>query len=587
MPLSGRAREWGLVAVGLAVAAIPRLPALRLPLLDTDAGFRQAQTALTARVFHEQGISLLHYQTPVLGAPWTIPFEFPLFQAAAALLIDAGVAPDTAVRTTALVCFLGTAALLYGLVRHVAGRIAAAVAFVAFVSSPFSIVWSRAALIEFLATAGAIGWLWAGIVWRDRRGGLLWAAAVAAGCVAMIVKVSTGVFIVLPLLAYRSRSGRRLDPWLAGLIALPILAGAWWTRYADRLNAGTPAGPAVRAGNHFLNWGAPDVRKPVTIRLHSSFYATMLDRLWLLAGLGLVLLAVSLVGIRRTRQPRFWGAVALAGVTEVLVFANLHFIHDYYQAAVAPLVSALVGVGGCLVWQRVRTLPHAAPAAVLAAAVAIAVPLAATRGYWLPTYDSLDPAQSVQLVASIDAHSRPDQLVAVMSPSLGWNPQVFYYAHRRGQMMPVYVITDALPVRLRRQGYTHFFSADPATDPLWTMGAWRWVGAVDAGVYRTATERSGLGPVVAAAGAGALPPGRSLIVHPRTLRCGRTLSLSPGRGEAWLQFAPAPRDARLLVSPSPLPVRRVVVLRGSRLTIGCEGVSAVRVLAAHDVVAQH
>jgi len=260
---TARAREAALVAVALVVAALPRLPALRLPLLDTDAGFRQAQTALTTRAFHEQGISLLHYQTPVLGAPWTIPFEFPLFQAAAALLIDAGVAPDTAVRTTALVCFLLTATLLYGLVRHVSNRVAAGVALVSFVSSPFSIVWSRAALIEFLATAGAVGWLWAGVAWRDDRRWWQWALAVIAGAVGTLVKISTGAFMVLPLLAYRS-TRRRLDPWFGGLLLLPLLAGAWWTRYADRLNAKTPAGPAVRSGSHFLDWGAPDVRRPVS-----------------------------------------------------------------------------------------------------------------------------------------------------------------------------------------------------------------------------------------------------------------------------------------------------------------------------------
>jgi hypothetical protein len=43
-------------------------------------GFRQTQTALTSYyMLHGEG-SFLNYETPVLGAPWSIPFEFPLYQ---------------------------------------------------------------------------------------------------------------------------------------------------------------------------------------------------------------------------------------------------------------------------------------------------------------------------------------------------------------------------------------------------------------------------------------------------------------------------------------------------------------------------
>jgi len=270
---------------------------------------------------------------------------------------------------------------------------------------------------------------------------------------------------------------------------------------------------------------------------------------------------------------------------EVLTFANLHYIHDYYQAAVAPLVSALVGVGGCLVWDRVRGRRLALPAAATTAALAVALPLVATRHYWRPTYDRQDPARVVQLVAAIDRYSRPNELVAVASPALGWNPQVFYYAHRRGQMMPVYVLTPALPDRLRAQGYHIFFSAEPDTDPLWTMRAWPYVGAVAPGVYRTSTSFSHA-PAVAGPRA-SVRTGRAMLPHAVELRCGRTLSLTPPHRAVLLRLAPAPQDARLLVDPSPLPVRSNVLVRGARVTIGCAGTSAVRVLTANDVIAEH
>ena len=73
----------------LLLAVLIHLPTLGAPLLDRHP-FRQTQTAFTARIFHEQGIDLLHPKLPILGAPWEVPFEFPLFQAVAAVVMDVG-----------------------------------------------------------------------------------------------------------------------------------------------------------------------------------------------------------------------------------------------------------------------------------------------------------------------------------------------------------------------------------------------------------------------------------------------------------------------------------------------------------------
>ena len=41
--------------------------------------FRQAQTALSA-LFLAKGGPFFAYETPLLGAPWAIPFELPVYQ---------------------------------------------------------------------------------------------------------------------------------------------------------------------------------------------------------------------------------------------------------------------------------------------------------------------------------------------------------------------------------------------------------------------------------------------------------------------------------------------------------------------------
>ena len=52
--------------------------------LSDQFGFRQTQTAISSFWMAKEW-SFFSYQTPVLGYPWSIPFEFPLYQAIVAI----------------------------------------------------------------------------------------------------------------------------------------------------------------------------------------------------------------------------------------------------------------------------------------------------------------------------------------------------------------------------------------------------------------------------------------------------------------------------------------------------------------------
>src|SRR5438132_7205356 len=70
-----------LISCLLLVGLVMRLPTLHQPLLEEGHSFRQTETAYPALLFHQQGINLVAPQLPVLGKPWQVPFEFPVFQA--------------------------------------------------------------------------------------------------------------------------------------------------------------------------------------------------------------------------------------------------------------------------------------------------------------------------------------------------------------------------------------------------------------------------------------------------------------------------------------------------------------------------
>ena len=71
------------IAVGIFATCIAVYYS-RQPLLELQA-FRQTQTALTSYWMIEEGWQL-PYQTLVLGYPWAVPFEFPIYQSIVALI---------------------------------------------------------------------------------------------------------------------------------------------------------------------------------------------------------------------------------------------------------------------------------------------------------------------------------------------------------------------------------------------------------------------------------------------------------------------------------------------------------------------
>ena len=136
------------------------------PLLDLHS-FRQTQTALSA-YWLLRGGPWLAYETPVLGAPWSIPFEFPLYQWIVAIIATTGLPLDGAGRLVAFGFYLATLWPIYILFRAVGlGRIAFLSTGILFMTSPLYLFWSRTFLMEscslvlFLPGAGAPGWLFA------------------------------------------------------------------------------------------------------------------------------------------------------------------------------------------------------------------------------------------------------------------------------------------------------------------------------------------------------------------------------------------------------------------------------------------
>jgi Dolichyl-phosphate-mannose-protein mannosyltransferase len=578
----------GLLAIGLLM----RLPHLSQP-LTAISSFRQTETAYPALIYHEQGINLLSPQLPVSGSPWQVPFEFPLFQAMAAVVMNLGVAADLALRASGLICFMATAFALWGLVRHLSTRTAAVIALLVFLLSPFNIWWSRSSMIEYMATAFSVAYVWVGMIWIDKRQKRFAALAIVLGALAMVVKVTSAIFWMVPLLLYWSRGPRPpLRVWLRErlnislvLFLIPLIACVLWTHHADDIKASSPA-TSWLTSEALVVWNFGTIAERMSVH---AWYDIIHPFDTLVTGLPLWAFAI-LCGIAWLREKRaVWVGILLAGVLPVVVFFNLYVAQQYYLAAVTPAVAAVLGysLDGVIRYWRPAPLRVVTVLAILAS---LGSALIAQRDFLAPIYTNrvADPENVLPQAREIDAGTNAQDLIVF--DGLTWSPAVPYYARRRGIMLLPIIVTTRLLDALPTQGYTYLYSAPQSVRFSSTarevLERWEWFGEVSQDLFHLGSSYASVDSAGIAATATPFQPAAgsvSLIPAPKVMSCdGLTTNIAVAVGSTvTLQFATTPlaADDSLAINGQWIPAESTVVVESGddpegSLRLACEGGTA-------------
>ncbi|MGL5096595.1 MAG: hypothetical protein ACRDD1_13460, partial [Planctomycetia bacterium] len=368
----GERLVFGLLVV-LALAA--RLPNLGQPLTE-DHAWRQCQVAITTWTFTTDGVRFLDYETPVFGPPWRAPFEFPLVQATAAMIHSAGLENlDACCRSANLLFFTASAVAFYRLATLLwPGRRRPETMVLVYLWCPFTIAWSRAAMIDFASVFFTLTFAAAVVegVRRprcDRAAAAWWMLAVAAGVMTALCKLTT-VPTVLPLAAVlaagdlwtRRRGGAavlagRLTLW-AVVLSAPLAAGAAWVHHRDALLRESPATAPLAsdrlAAHNFGDWSqraSPTAWGRIGERLTADFFPAGSI---VVPFVGLILGFAVLSGSERLAFVLMTGGA----FGTVFVFFNLYVQHNYYLQAATPFLAVVGGLGCTAVAER---LPRLSP----------------------------------------------------------------------------------------------------------------------------------------------------------------------------------------------------------------------------------
>ena len=408
------------------------------PILEQH-GFRQTQTAISS-YWLLRGSPLLAYETPVLGPPWSVPYEFPLYQASVAFWSKwTHMQLDQSGRTVSLLSFYICLLWVGWLMRRLQLPAACFATFsILYLTSPLYLFWSRTFMIETTAITLAVAYLavaWVAVMFPDRRI-LPWLAAVL-GSLAAIVKITTfagpimGVCIGYLLLWRRTRPPlSQIIRTVSLAVVLPVGFELWWVRFSDATKMRNPLQAMTSSELTYWNFGSP------LFRVSRAFWSTIIHRMLPdILGYGCWVVFLICIGLWlcQQRKVQIWTA-GLAAVFWIptVIFANLHFVHNYYQCGTAAYLYMSVAILIGVAWRQGRMQQ--------AACIVLLTVLVLGNGYcyYRRYYPSLAIRQYPLLEAAeyVRAHLAPSDVMLVYGSAL--DPTLAYYSERRAIMDRLY-----------------------------------------------------------------------------------------------------------------------------------------------------
>ncbi|MEO8247302.1 MAG: glycosyltransferase family 39 protein, partial [Chloroflexota bacterium] len=347
------------------------------------------------------------------------------------LLMVAGIAPDTAMRITGLVCFLLSAIALFVLARRVLSKPGAIAALAAYTFNAHALLYGRASLIEYLATGASVAMVIFALRFMDGRGSANWGLAAAFGVIAVLVKITTGGFYLVPILLWRGMDRRfgfqRPSIWVLAAGVTVVALG--WSSYAQGVRAEQPAAAFLALQNQ-LGWFFGTLGEHFDMDRWRYILVAILS----LTGSGVIGWAPLAVSQSRAHAQRpFLLSLLIVTVTVPLLLFNLYSVHDYYWIAVAPGIAIAVGLGVEWILERGRT--RRARRIGVALAGAWLATLVGLAGTWTIIYgEPVEQPRAFHIAEFIRDHSAEDDWVVVNG--LDWNTTFLYYARRMGLAVP-------------------------------------------------------------------------------------------------------------------------------------------------------
>jgi glycosyltransferase involved in cell wall biosynthesis len=402
-------------------------------------GFRQTQTAISAYYLLKEGFTI-NYITPVFGAPWSVPMEFPTYQFIVATLVKITDIPlDQAGRVISLLFHYLCLVPLYFLLRFMnLKKMHVAVALAFFISSPLYAFWSRTFMIESIAlffSLMSILFLVRAInewsVWNVTGG-------VLCGSMAALTKITTFsvfcvAFFMIIVAVWFSNGRKRFSLSITGryllhgilFLGIPLMAGLIWASHADSLKAINPLSNIIVSSNiHSWHFGSLEQRwSPITWGFILVRYSPSI--------LGSTVLFSLLPIAFMKREFRFPAAVCLLSfIVALLVYTNLYMRHEYYLYANSVFLIVLLGLSVVALLE----MPRLRIAGLLLVPIVLVLMYSRYEAYYGPAHSKVKQTNNstFALFETVKTLTEEDEVILIYG--FDWAPIIPYYSERKAIM---------------------------------------------------------------------------------------------------------------------------------------------------------
>ncbi len=406
------------------------------PLIDVHA-FRQTQTAIS--VFYLlKGSPWLAYETPVLGVPWSIPMEFPLYQGIVAILVKLLQTPiDQTGRFVSAFFFYLSLIPIYVILSYLQVARAFRWLFLSlFLASPLYLFWSRTFMIESTALFFSLAYLACIAVYFRYKSPIIALLACLCGIAASLTKVATMAgFLILASVWiganwFKKESSRNLARDLlipvVVFIIIPFLIAKIWVNFTDAQKLLNPMAADFITSKALRDWNFGTIAQKLSRSQWRNYLTRTLNDVF--GGLIISVMALVILPIFTSKKLLSYG-LSLLFILTVAIFTNLHFVHNYYPYANAIF---LLGASGFTIMgliEKKRKIWQSVGWFFLA--LILLSQLQFYRAFWYPI--KLHGDSYLEIASQVQTVTSPEGVLLIYGDY--WSSLIPYYSQRRALMI--------------------------------------------------------------------------------------------------------------------------------------------------------
>ncbi len=306
--------------------------------------YRKTQTALTVQYFVKEGVSL-DYKTPIVGAPWKVPMEFPTYQAIVYWVHSVfGGNLEAEGRIVSLIFFYLSLFIIYRFLAklNITSKNNIKLIITGIILSNYYLYWGGVFLIETTALFFSVWYsyiLYINTIEKERVKITSWLFLLIIGLIGMLTKVTAFIPIAFTILvaiglhilsknSFATTFKKLLIPCITFLIC--VVMQYWWVTYSDNIKLENPIAKQW-ASSEIRAWNFGTLQQRLTPAQWTHYFN----------GLGhyvsaLYALVFLIAGYNSFRNKRILGfnivllAIFFSGP---LLFFNLFKVHTYYSIA--------------------------------------------------------------------------------------------------------------------------------------------------------------------------------------------------------------------------------------------------------------